>query len=394
MTMTRLVPTRAILLAAALMTLAAPGIGQAADVRVAQANLVTDDQAALAALGFAAAANTDAHLIDPRGIAASATGPFWVVNHGSNVATLYNGAGAPQPLVVSLPGAGGAGIAFNGAAGAFNGDVFLFGRDDGGLAGWRGALGTTAEALTTPGGGPSYTGVAVAATGGFSYLLAADQASGAITVLKGDPGAPDLTGKFIDPVAPSGFSPFNVANLGGHIFVSYTRAGSEATEPLGTGFVSEFDLNGNFLQRLATGGNLASPWGMAIAPSSFGAFAGALLVANHSDADGFINAYRLSDGSFLGHLEDAMGAPLEIPDLWGLAVGNDGNGGASDKLYFTAGLGGGAHGLFGSLSAVSSTGGGVPEPQSWALMLVGFGLLGTLARRRPRRGLPAAKALG
>jgi uncharacterized protein (TIGR03118 family) len=383
MKMVRLVTTRPVLLAAAFFSFAASGAGQAADVRVAQANLVTDDQAALTALGFAAAAHMDANLIDPRGIASSPTGPFWIANHGTNVASLYNSAGAPQSLVVSLQGAGGAGVAFNGTPGAFNGDVFLFGRDDGGLAGWRPAQGTTAEALTLPGGGPSYTGVTVTAAGGHAYLLAADQASAKITVLKGDAGAPDLPGAFGDPGTPAGFSPFNIANLGGHVFVSYTRVGSEASEPLGTGILSEFNLDGTFVQRFTTGGNLASPWGMAIAPSSFGAFAGALLVANHSDANGFINAYRLTDGGFLGFLEDSMGDPLRIPDLWGLAVGNDGNGGASDTLYFTAGLGGGAHGLFGSLSAVSSSGGGaVPEPQGWALMLVGFGLLGALARRR------------
>jgi uncharacterized protein (TIGR03118 family) len=359
-------------------------MAHAANVEVSQTNLVTDDQSYLTGLGYDAAAHVDANLIDPRGIAASAASPFWVADHGTDKVTLYNSGGTPQALVVSTPGVGVSGITFN-ATTNYNSDLFVMSSTDGTISGWRGALGSTAETLSSSFAGGVYTGIAIGTLASGTYLYAADQHNNMITVLPGT-GAPALPGHFIDPGEPAGYSPFNVANLGGHLLVTYARAGSEATEPLGTGFIDEFNLDGTFVTRLATGGALASPWGMAIAPSSFGDFAGALLVANHSDDNGFINAFSLADGSLLGQLEDGMGNPLDIPDLWGLQVGNGGNGGSAETLYFTAGLGGGAHGLFGSLSFLSndssSNNPAVPEPESWELMLAGFGVIGAVARRR------------
>lgn len=39
-----------------------------------------------------------------------------------------------------------------------------------------------------------------------------------------------------------------------------------------------------------------------------------------------------------------------IDGLWSLAFGNDGNAGPATALYFTAGLDGETHGLFGTLT--------------------------------------------
>src|SRR4051795_13390114 len=52
---------------------------------------------------------TDANLKNPWGMSASATSPFWVSNQVTGTATLYNGLGTPVPLVVTIPGAPGAG---------------------------------------------------------------------------------------------------------------------------------------------------------------------------------------------------------------------------------------------------------------------------------------------
>ena len=53
------------------------------------------------------AANQDPNLINPWGIAFNGGSPFWISDQGANVATLYSGAGVPQPtgqpLVVSTP---------------------------------------------------------------------------------------------------------------------------------------------------------------------------------------------------------------------------------------------------------------------------------------------------
>ena len=121
--------------------------------------------------------------------------------------------------------------------------------------------------------------------------------------MKGDTGAPDLPGTFTDPDLPSGFAPFNIQNLTGHLYVAYAKQdasnpGEESTGA-GLGFVSVFDLNGGFEGRLISDGVLNAPWGLALAPASFGEFAGALLVGNFGD--GTINAFD-PDSSDIGQV--------------------------------------------------------------------------------------------
>jgi len=66
---------------------------------------------------------------------------------------------------------------------------------------------------------------------------------------------------------------------------------------------------------------------------------------------------------------------LSIDGLWGLSVGNDGSGGSSSRLYFTAGPDGESHGLFGVLTAV-------PEPGTPVLALAALTALCASLRRR------------
>jgi uncharacterized protein (TIGR03118 family) len=102
------------------------------------------------------------------------------------------------------------------------------------------------------------------------------------------------------------------------------------------------------LDRVASGGPLNSPWGLAIAPQSFGKLAGDLLVGNFGD--GTIDAYDLAHDHFAGTLAGADGKPLVIGDLWALTTGNGGAGGDPNTIYFTAGVKNEAQGLFGSLT--------------------------------------------
>ena len=51
-------------------------------------------------------AHVDPNLLNPWGLTASSTSPFWVSDNGAGVATLYNTAGTPQALVVSIPAPG------------------------------------------------------------------------------------------------------------------------------------------------------------------------------------------------------------------------------------------------------------------------------------------------
>jgi len=360
-------------LAVAAVLAAAPLSSQATPVSVT--NLVTDDQAANPAK------ITDPGLVNGWGMSYSPTSPFWVSSNGAGTSTLYHVDPATQAtaklgLTVAIPGAGSVtGQVFNpGGAGQFNGDPFLFVSEDGTVSGWRGALGTSAEALVSVGG--IYKGAALATIGGNSYLYGADFGRGTIDVFKGNAGAANLTGSFTDPGLPSGYVPFNVQNLAGSLFVTYAlREGSSTDETAGAGFgfVDRYDLQGNLLGRVASGGVLDAPWGLAIAPSSFGALAGALLVGNFGD--GHISAYDLATDSFMGQLTTGNGQALAIDGLWGLSVGNDGGAGSSQSLYFTAGPGDESHGLFGVMQAV-------PETNTVAMLLAGLALFAWRVGRR------------
>ena len=145
----------------------------------------------------------------------------------------------------------------------------------------------------------------------------------------------------------------------------------------GLGIVDVFNLDGTFDKRLiSNGGALDSPWGLQIAPASFGSLAGDLLVGNFGN--GMINAFNATTGAFAGALDGTDGSPLVIDGLWGLTIGNgSAAGGSLNTLYFTAGPNGEMDGLFGSLA--------VPEPSTWAMLLIGFAGLGLAAMRRRRR---------
>jgi len=116
-------------------------------------------------------------------------------------------------------------------------------------------------------------------------------------------------------------------------------------------------LNGVLQAHLIAQDPLNSPWGLAIAPATFGAYAGALLVGNFGD--GRINAFNAATGQQLGTLNDVVGGPLQIPGLWSLEFGNGARSDAA-TLYFTAGIPGPfgdspeTHGLFGSIQPAPS----------------------------------------
>lgn len=341
-------------------------------------NLVTDDQT------VNAAQITDSGLKNAWGISYGPTSPFWVSSNGAGTSPLYGVNPATNVttkigLTVAIPGAGNVtGQVFNGGVG-FNGNLFLFASEDGTVSGWRPALNATAETLVPGSANNVYKGVARALVGNDAYLYAANFHQGTIDVHKGSALAPNLTGNFTDPNLPAGFAPFNTQNLNDKIYVTYAvqdAAKHDDVAGLGNGLVDVFDVQGNLLNRVARAGTLNSPWGLAIAPASFGEFAGDLLVGNFGD--GTINVFDLTDNSFDGQLKGPNGQPLTIDGLWGLIPGNGGGAGSTQSIYFAAGPNGEAHALFGVIAPAA-----VPVTINGpAALMLGLGIASLASRRR------------
>ena len=351
--------------------------------RYVQVNLVSD--------GSVPGTVKDVNLVNPWGIASSPSGPFWVSDNGTGVSTLYNGTtGLPLPLVVTIPPPAGSpvgtkstptGQVFNSTSGFTITDAngtgrstFMFATEDGTIAAWKGGAPLQTSALRmvdNSAAGAVYKGLAIGSNASGNFLYAANFSAGKIDVFNGLFGSATLPGSFVDPSLPSGYSPFNIQNLGGKIYVAYakqspTNPRDELAGP-GLGFVDVFDTDGVLLRRIATGATLNAPWGLALAPAGFGEFSHALLVGNFGD--GRINAFDASTDAFLGQLTDPVGKPITIDGLWGLQFGNNGAAGLRNELFFAAGINDEANGLFGKLVAV-------PEPGTFAIFTLGLVVLG------------------
>lgn len=338
------------------------------------------------------ALNQDVNLQNPWGVSYAPTGPFWVSDNGTGLTTLYTAGGTTVPLVVTIPPAGGGtppsaptGQVFNGT-GAFalpggSPALFLFDSENGTVSGWN--SGTNAITMVdNSASGAVYKGLALGQVGASNFLYAANFNAGTIDVFNNTFQPTALTGSFLDPNLPAGYAPFNVENLGGSLFVTYALQDADKGDDVsgaGHGFVDVYSTSGVLQKRLISGGVLNSPWGLALAPGSFGPLANALLVGNFGD--GTIHAFDPTTGAALGVVEDGEGHPITIQGLWALKFGGGGaSNGPLSTLFFTAGIPGPDgqiedHGLFGSIAAV-------PEPGT--ALLLGAGFLGLAIGRRQR----------
>jgi uncharacterized protein (TIGR03118 family) len=315
-----------------------------------------------------AAPLTDPDLVNGWGLARSATSPWWVADNGpdpsTSKSTLYTGAGAKVPLTVHVLG-GPTGAVFAGVAGNFpiatststtpGPASFIFATEAGDIRAWRG--GTTALVAPTTGiaAGAVFKGLAIAQpTAGNPLLYAADFHNAQVDVFDGAWQNVTPAGAFVDPNLPDGFAPFGIQTIGSDIFVTYGKQDADAHDEVdgqSLGFVDEYDLQGNLIARVAQRGQLNGPWGLAMAPTSFGRFAGDLLVGNFGD--GQINAYAEGNGGWHhdGTLRSPDGGKLVIDRLWALEFGNAGSNGDPNTLFFTAGPNDESDGLFGTITA-------------------------------------------
>ena len=311
------------------------------------------------------AANVDPNLVNPWGIAFFPNNPFWIADNNSGFTTLYNASGmnvgsfavpaaaantgqsTPTGIVANIAGTG---FAVNGKPG-----LFIFDSEDGAITSWNGSDPVTIK-VDNSRAGAVYKGLALISNAGGAFLLAANFNSGAVEVYDNLFNVAHLAGTFTDPNLPSGFAPFGIHVINSQVLVTYAMQDQAKHDPVhqaGAGYVDLFDVNGNFVQRLVSQGNLNAPWGATIPPAGFGAFGGKLLIGNFGD--GTINAFDPTAGTFIDQVKDSSGAVITNASLWGMVFGGGGSSGDPNTLYITAGLSNEQHGLFAAITANAST---------------------------------------
>ena len=314
----------------------------------------------------------DRNLVNAWGIAFNPTGFAWVNSADGNVSVLYDGNGQPSPqpqrLIVAVPGPNGSkgnptGIVFSGGAdfvvtkGGVSGPArSIFATEQGNLAGWAPNVDVN-NAVFVPKGPQDtdeavYTGLALSGDGTTHLLYAANFLQRRVDVFDGNFAKVMLPGNaFNDPHLPANFAPFGIQAINGDIYVTYAKqaeGGDEEVQAPGLGFVNVFDPQGRLLRRVATRGVLNAPWGLALAPDSFGKFGGALLVGNLGD--GTINAFAPRTGALLGTLRGADGKKLHVDGLWAIQFGNGILAQKTNSLFYAAGPNDEEDGLFGVIN--------------------------------------------
>ncbi len=352
-----------------LLALPAAAFAQPLQGSYRQANLVSDL--------VGAAQFKDAHLVNPWGLVHGPATPWWVADNGAGVSTLYDGNGnafpppPTGPLVVTIPPPAGAapgtlaaptGVIFNGNGGfnvSENGksfsSVFIFDTEDGTISGWNLNFADRSHAVlavdrSNVGKGAVYKGLAIGSNSSGTFIFATNFRFGTVEMFDSNF---KLVRSFTDHLLPQSYAPFGIQNIGGNLYVTFAKQNAAKHDDVagpGHGFVDVFDTNGNLIRRLISRGSLNSPWGLALAPPNFGQFSNDLLVGNFGD--GHINVFDPNTGAALGSLQIGGVIPIQIDGLWSLQFGNGNLAGATNELFFTAGIDGEAHGLFGDIQSV------------------------------------------
>jgi uncharacterized protein (TIGR03118 family) len=318
---------------------------------------------------------TDPNLVNPWGLTRSATSPWWVSDNNSGLSTLYTGAGVVIPIngngKVIIPPPNGSpagtlaaptGIVFNGSAtdflvGANAPAHFIFVTEDGTISGWNsGAAAVLVVDNSDKGKGAVYKGATTALVNGKVFLYVTNFRSGRVEVYDNTFKRVRISEElFDDDALPRGFAPFNIQNIGGTLFVTYAKQDAAKHDDVagdGNGFVELYDPSGKHLGHLEHGPWLNSPWGVVWTPRDFGIFSNSILVGNFGS--GKVAAYNGFTKEFIGFVQNPDSSILTIDGLWSLTFGNGGSAGPSTTLFFSAGPGGEAHGLFGTLTPVAA----------------------------------------
>ena len=304
----------------------------------------------------------DTNLVNPWGMSIDPTGPWWFSDNATGLSTLYTSTGQPQGLVVTIPTASGSGTGsptgtvYNASTTDFKvhnfATPFLFCTEDGTVSGWY-AGSQAFIAINNNASGAVYKGMALASAGGANYIYLANFHAGTVEAYDKNYTAHSFgSGAFVDSMIPSGYAPFNIQAIAGNkLVVTYAKQDAQKHDDVpgpGNGYVDIYDTSGNLQLRLAHNLYANSPWGVAVAPSSFAGFANDLLIGMFGS--GAVSAFNPSTGAWIGNMFDVNNLPLKINGLWGLTFGNGGSGGPVGTLYFTAGYFDEAHGIYGAIT--------------------------------------------
>jgi uncharacterized protein (TIGR03118 family) len=334
---------------------------------------------------------TDPTLLNPWGLAFfPGMSPFWINENNAGFSALYfadavadaalphviipppppsTAPGTPTGIIANLFVADGAFPIIIGGTN-FGPSLFIFDTEDGTIEAWNvnppvapgipDPLSAVIVVDNSQGGAPTgavYKGLALGSTAANGPLLyATNFRTGNVDVFDSSfqSPTPPLTGSFTDPKLQAGYAPFGIQNINGQIWVTYAQQDAPKHDPVnkpGHGFVDVFDTDGNLLTRFAQHGHLDSPWGVAMAPATFGQFANDILVGNFGD--GVINVFDPTSSKWLGAVSGTDGKPLVNDGLWSLTFGgalnSNGTTSSPDTLFFSAGLNDEADGLFGTI---------------------------------------------
>ena len=372
---------KAAMLASLLSSLPAVTFGQ----HYQQTNLVSNVPAEFPNPGNNPVVILDPALQNPWGLVAGPGGPFWDSNNAGGTSSLYDGTGALQslnggwqtfngipvpdngilvPNAPSQPAPGSpTAVLFNGSndfAIQGNPAIFIYATEDGTISGWVPSANFLSAIIAvdnsrkpTPKDRAVYKGATIIEVRGKRFLLAANFRSGKIDVFDSsfhpvNPG----DDAFDDDDMPKDFAPFNVQAVGPNVYVTYAKQDAAKHDPIGgNGFgrVSIFNVEGERIGRLESGSFFNAPWGIALAPGTFGEFSHTLLVGNFRS--GTIVAFNPLTGKFIGHMKQLNSTHfIHIDGLWALLFGNDSNNALATTLYFTAGPDHEKNGLLGTLT--------------------------------------------
>jgi uncharacterized protein (TIGR03118 family) len=297
--------------------------------------------------------NGDKQLINPWGLAYGPNAPFWLSDQGTGLSTLYDGTGAKQSLVVTIPTGSGTGvgsptgIVYN-ASQDFKIDnwvsAFMFATLDGTISGWSHFSPNLALiGVNNSSKGSVYTGLAVTNHASKNMVYAADFANNKVDVY-------DATFKFVtsftDTNLPPGFAPSGIQDINGQIYVAFAAQNGGKG-----GYIDIFNEDGTFVKTLIQGSPLNQPWGFAVAPSNFGPLSNTLLISNNTNT-GTINGFDPNTGAFVGTIKTAAGKAIKINQIWGIEFGGGSSAnGNTNQLFYTAGPKNNLNGVFGVINA-------------------------------------------